>query len=326
MTLSIRNVASWLLASLLILLGFVRRARKKAMRGDFILSIYFHSPSKREFENSIKWLKKNKFTFLSTDDIYRIIKQKLPIPKGSVILTVDDGWQSNENNIVEVADRHHVPVTIFVSTEPVEQGAYWWSYLQKAKDFNYELPPKARLKKVSNDERIALVNEIKRDIALPREAMTVEQVKRIASSKFITIGGHTDTHPILVNCDYEQAYHELKVSKEKLESWISDEVSCFAYPNGDYSEREIQVLNELGYKFAFSSDPEYITEEKLLNHYTLPRFGLLEGASSAENICRMVGVWKLVMQSFRFPYLIKDDYSTPQPIFSSKRTKVTVSH
>ncbi|WP_461490136.1 polysaccharide deacetylase family protein, partial [Pontibacter sp. HJ8] len=196
----------------------------------------------------------------------------------------------------------------------------------KAKELNYELPPKARLKRVSNEERLSLVNEIKREIVLPREALTVEQVRRISKSGYVTIGGHTHSHPILINCSNEQIFSELELSKQKLESWTSGEVSCFAYPNGDYSEREIQVLNELNYRFAFTSDPEYLTEDKLTNIYKLPRFGLLEGASLAENICRMVGVWKPLMSKFKFPYPGKKDFGTPQPIFfSSKRTRVVVS-
>ena len=31
------------------------------------------------------------------------------------------------------------------------------------------------------------------------------------------------------------------------------------------------------------------------DHFTLPRFGFLEGASLAENICRMTGIWQPLM-------------------------------
>ncbi len=57
----------------------------------------------------------------------------MPFPKGAVCLTVDDGWQSNVHNVVEVANRHEVPVTIFVSTTSAEEGTYWWSYVQQAR-------------------------------------------------------------------------------------------------------------------------------------------------------------------------------------------------
>ncbi|MBD1397726.1 polysaccharide deacetylase family protein [Pontibacter sp. JH31] len=299
MKMSVRNIFSWAIASVLILLGNVRNAKMKALNGDFILSLYFHKPSKAEFERCIKWLKKNNFTFLSIEDILKIIEHDLPLPKGAVLLTLDDGWQSNETNVVEVAKTHRVPVTIFVSTEPVEEGAYWWSYLSVANEIIPDLPSKQSLKKINNDDRLALINTIKKVKLLEREALTVEQVKRMASSEFVTIGGHTHSHPILVNCDSAQVYDELCLSKYKLESWIQNDVVSFAYPNGDYGNREIQLLGMLNYKLAFTNKPCYLTKEKLKHSYELPRFGFLEGASFAENICRVVGIWQPLILKFQ---------------------------
>jgi poly-beta-1,6-N-acetyl-D-glucosamine N-deacetylase len=299
MKLSIRNVFSWLLACILILIGSVRRAKMNAFKGEFILSLYFHNPSKIEFERCIKWLKKNAFVFLSIYDVLEIIQKDLPLPKGAVLLTADDGWQLNNDSIVEVANRYNVPVTIFVSTEPVEEGAYWWSYLKGAKQFIPEIPSKRSLKKVDNAKRLEIINTLKKQRILEREALTIEQVKSIARSGSITIGGHTHSHPILINCDDAQVYSELSVSKQKLESWIEGEVSSFAYPNGDYRDREIQLLKKLNYKIAFTNKPQYLTKEKSRQSYELPRFGYLEGASFAENICRVVGVWQPLMLKFQ---------------------------
>src|SRR4051812_46034556 len=102
MNMSVRNLIGLLVANTFIAAGLVRRATRKALASECILSIYFHKPTKAEFESCIKWLKKKGFTFLSVHDIERIIKQELPFPKGAVLLTADDGWQSNVANIVEV--------------------------------------------------------------------------------------------------------------------------------------------------------------------------------------------------------------------------------
>ncbi|SIR44262.1 polysaccharide deacetylase family protein [Pontibacter lucknowensis] len=307
MELSIRNVFTWLLANLLIMCGFVKRAKGRAMKADHILSMYFHDPSKKEFEACVKWLKHNGFTFISPEDLKNIIDKNLPLPKGAVLMTADDGWRGNVSNLVAVAEKYQVPVTIFVSTEAVEEGAYWWSYLEKAKDLKITIPSKSSLKLIMNDKRAALINEIKRQTKVERQAMTIKQIKQISKSKYVTIGGHTHTHPILVNCRNEQLYNELLISKLKLESWIGKEVKYFAYPNGDFGDREMRALKELGYKLAFSSEPRHITSEELKNTFCLPRFGLLEGASLAENICRMTGVWKPIMLKFRLPELAKDE-------------------
>jgi peptidoglycan/xylan/chitin deacetylase (PgdA/CDA1 family) len=298
---SLRNVLGYVAANTFIMAGFVRQARKKALKTKCIISLYFHKPEKQEFEFCIRWLKKKGFKFLSPLDIEKIKKGEMPFPTGAVCLTVDDGWRSNVKNVVEVANRHEVPVTIFVSTTPAEEGAYWWSYVQQAKQQGLLQFTKKELKKMPEEKRLGILQELKKKVFPERDAMTIEEVKAIAGSPYVTIGSHTQTHPILINCLDKQVYEELKTSRQKLESWIGKEVAYFAYPNGDFGQREIQILNTLEYKLAFCSQPRYLTPELLNEHYTLPRFGFLEGASAAENICRITGVWQWMMLKIPHP-------------------------
>jgi len=223
-------------------------------------------------------------------------KEEIPFPKGAVLLTVDDGWQSNAANVVEVANRYEVPVTIFVSTTPAEEGVYWWSYVQQAYKRGLTEFSKKSLKKMPEEIRLGILQEVKKKVFPNRDAMTVEQVIAASGSPYVTIGSHTQTHPILINCNEMQVYEELKFSRQKLESWTGKEVVYFSYPNGDYSGREVQILKTLNYRLAFSTHPQYLTPESLKNSFTLPRFGFLEGASTAENICRITGVWQLVIK------------------------------
>jgi poly-beta-1,6-N-acetyl-D-glucosamine N-deacetylase len=306
---SLRSICTWLFANILILLGFVRRAKAGALRGDYVLSVYFHNPSLKEFERCVKWLKNNNFKFLSSADLHQIIEKKLPLPAGTVILTADDGWQSNQKNIAQVAERHQIPVTIFVATDPVEQGSYWWSYVEEAQRRNIPTPTIEQLKSVPNDERLYVIEKLRHRIDIERGALTVNQVKAISASTWITIGGHTASHPILNNCSDLQVLDELHQSREKLKAWTGREIDFFAYPNGDYTPREIQVLQELGYKMAFTVQPDFLTQERLRYNFELPRFEVIEGASFAEAICRMTGVWEPVMLSIRRMLRIKRNKS-----------------
>jgi poly-beta-1,6-N-acetyl-D-glucosamine N-deacetylase len=293
---NLRNLLAHLVANALILTGKVKQATQKALETECILSLYFHKPAKDEFEFSIRWFRNKGFKFISPHDLERIIKGEIPFPKGAVLLSVDDGWQTNVTNVVEVANRNQVPVTIFISTTPAEEGAYWWSYVTQAKRQGLINFSKKDLKKIPEEERINILQEIKQMVYPGRDAMTVDQVKMVADSPYITIGSHTQTHPILINCPETQVYEELKGSRLKLESWTGKDVPYFAYPNGDFSRREIKILKTLHYRLAFSSQPKYLTPDLLNESFTIPRFGFLEGASSAENICRMTGVWQPMMQ------------------------------
>jgi peptidoglycan/xylan/chitin deacetylase (PgdA/CDA1 family) len=298
---SLRNVLGYIAANTFIMAGLVRKARKKALNTKCIISLYFHKPDKKEFEFSVRWLKQKGFRFLSPHDIEKIIKNEMPFPTGGVCITVDDGWRSNVKNVVEVANKHEVPVTIFVSTTPAEEGSYWWSYVQQAQKSGLISFTKKELKKMPEEKRLGILQELKKKITPVRDAMTIDEVITVSGSPFVTIGSHTQTHPILINCQDKQVYEELKTSRQKLESWIGKEVAYFAYPNGDFGQREIQILNSLNYRLAFSSQPRYLTPDLLKDNYTLPRFGFLEGASAAENICRITGVWQSMMTKVPHP-------------------------
>lgn len=153
------------------------------------------------------------------------------------------------------------------------------------------------------EKRLGILQELKKKVLPGRDAMTIDQVISVSASPFVTIGSHTQTHPILINCQDDQVYDELKASRQILETWIGKEVAYFAYPNGDFGQREIKILNALNYRLAFCSEPRYLTPDLLKNNYTLPRFGFLEGASSAENICRITGVWQSMMTKVPHPHL-----------------------
>ncbi|MDO6440361.1 polysaccharide deacetylase family protein [Cyclobacterium sp. 1_MG-2023] len=291
MKFKLRNVLAYFVAWVFILIGLVNRAKKKALKGDFILSIYFHNPSKKEFEFIIKWFTKNGFKFIGVDDLKKIINGSMSFPKGAVLLTADDGWASNFANVAEVANNYKIPITIFVPTEAIESGNYWFSYAKKAKRLGMGYLPSKMLKNVPNAERLAVITEIKKKINLPREAMTISEIQSIAASPWISIGGHSHTHPILPNCSDDELESEITVNKKKVFAWINYQIDTFAYPNGDYGVREMNALKKEDFQIGFSNKPEYLSPQSLNSKFNLPRIGILEGASKAENICRMVGVW-----------------------------------
>lgn len=285
-------MATWFVASVLIILGFVKKAKRKALNGEIILSLYYHAPSKELFEFCVTWLKKNNFHFIDQQDILAIAQGEKPFPKGGVVITVDDGWQSNKESVVAIANKYQVPVTIFVSTEPIQNGNYWWPYVNEAINRNLTQHNVEGLKKIPNTEREMVLTDIKQQVILPRQAMTVDEIIEISKSEWVTIGGHTVTHPILPNCDDAQAHFEIKESKVVIERWISKEIKTFAYPNGDYSEREIRILKGTGFELAYTTLPLLFNEDCLKDRYTLPRYAIIENISKAEAICRMFGVWQ----------------------------------
>lgn len=288
----IRYLLSWFISAVFITLGFVKRAKKRALNGEYILSLYYHAPSKELFEFCVLWLKQNNFRVVGQEDILAMVKGEKPIPKGGAVITVDDGWSSNKENVAAVADKYNVPVTIFVSTEPIENGNYWWPYVTEAAGKNLTTHTIESLKKLPNDQREVVVQHLKRHITLERQAMTVDQVKQIAKTGRVTIGGHTITHPILPTCDDETAFLEIKSAKSVIEGWLDKEIKTFAYPNGDYTDREIFYLQQSGFELAYTTKPSLFNQAALEKPFTLPRHAIIENISKAEAVCRMCGVWQ----------------------------------
>lgn len=292
-----------MLAKTLIYSGVVKNAALKVQRGDYILSLCFHAPSKDFFESCIKWLSGNGFHFISVNDIENVINGGQPFPKGAVVITIDDGWKSNLDNIVPVAVQNHVPVSIFVSTEVVEKGnGYWWSYIMEARKMGLSKESVEFFKTLDNEDRIKLIEETKSKIQLTREALTIEQVREISKNQYVSIGSHSLSHPILPRCSNAESKREIEESKNVIEQWIQKEVRYFAFPNGDYSNREISFLKRFGYTLAFSTQQKYLSKQRLLKPYNLPRFMVVEGASFEENICRIVGVWPLKPKKRKIVY------------------------
>lgn len=288
-----RNIGAMLISIWYILIGSVKKSIGKAMEGEYILSVYFHNPDKKLFTRCIKWLQKKGFHFISMDEFKLILNGDLPFPRGAVLLTVDDGWKSNKSNIIDVVKRYSIPVTIFITVDPVISGSpFWWSYVKAAIKKGILNVSLSELKDIENSRLREIVNNLREFIVLGREAMTQEQILDALNEGNLTIGSHTISHPILPNCTDNEVVYELQTSKERLESLFKKPVTSFAYPNGSYTQREIKILKDIGYDMAFNTRLMPITPACFLNQFELPRMEVLENVSFWETICRMSGVWR----------------------------------
>ena len=293
MKMTFRNTAAMILSFWYIVTGSVNRSVKRALAGEYILSIYFHDPGKKLFTDCIRWLMNKGFHFISIAELERIQNGQQPFPKGAVLLTVDDGWKSNKENIIDVVKRYNIPVTIFLTVDPVVSGSpFWWSYIKTAINKRLLNLSIAQLKEMDDDQLRNIVRKLREVIVLGREAMTEEQIHEGLNESNLTIGSHTVTHPILPKCNDEKVYFELKESKERLEHAFNRKIFSFAYPNGSYTTREIDILKVTGYTMAFSTSLQPITPDSFSRQYELPRMEVINKVSFLETVCRMTAVWK----------------------------------
>ena len=77
--------------------------------------------------------------------------------------------------------------------------------------------------------------------------MTVEQIKELSRSKWVTIGSHGYYHNDLSQIGMDLVRDELARSKRFLENITDKEVYALAFPYGAYSPDTVQVAKDVGY-------------------------------------------------------------------------------
>lgn len=283
----------------MILLGHVKRAKQKSINDGFITSIYFHNPARNIFEKLIIWLKKNEYAFLTSEQLVKIIHMKMACPKKAVWISLDDAWQANVDNVIPIAIQYNIPITIFVCTGAIEDGTFWWRKIEQSQEFlSAEFRNAKVIRKLPEYSRKKTLKLIdKADLSFKREAMTVEDIKRIAVIPQVTLGAHTVLHPILPNCTDDEIEHELAESKRRLEEWIGKSVTTFAYPNGAFDGRESRFLEQHGYELAATTESGYINPG--INRYLIPRAGVMDDGSFTENLCHALGIWEPVVNKLK---------------------------
>ena len=86
--------------------------------------------SRERFEMDMQYLKKNGFTTISTDELYNFITKHKPVPKKSVLITFDDGYEDNYTNAFPILKKLDFKATIFVITGSVDKGKQYLSSAQ----------------------------------------------------------------------------------------------------------------------------------------------------------------------------------------------------
>ena len=174
-----------------------------------------------EFEKQISWLKDEGFHFVTMQELQDNWGKH---PEKTIAITFDDGYLDNLENAFPILEKYHAKATIYVVVDRHDRD---WSTYKKAHHNSGEL---AREAKLSDD-----------------------QVKFLAQSGLVEIGSHTVTHANLEKLDDDQCLNELVQSKLQLESMTGKPVSSFAYPFGIYSQRDVYMALQAGYRNAVTT-------------------------------------------------------------------------
>lgn len=224
------------------------------------------------------------------------------LPDRALSITFDDGYEDNHSVALPILKRHGLPATFFICTGYLGNGLMFNDIVTEAVrrvtgphlDLNWlglGQRPVGSLadKQGASKELIQFAKYLPAqqreetcsrlwDICAgqtPRPAlmMVPDQVQELAKLG-MTIGGHTHTHPILTKISLEEARRDVLANKEALQDITGLKPSLFAYPNGrpntDYQRAHKDLIQECGYRAAFSTARGIATREN--DVFQLPRF------------------------------------------------------
>jgi len=109
------------------------------------------------------------------------------------------------------------------------------------------------------------------DIARPEYCcMSYHQIEEVAANNLFEIGGHTMSHSALSYHEKETQHEEILRNKILLENITGRKINLFAYPSGKYNQSTVEVLKQLYFEAAFTTDADIIKKDS--DAFTLGRF------------------------------------------------------
>ena len=254
------------------------------------------------------------FRFASLDEIGEHLATGAPFTERVAGVTFDDGYRDNYEHAFPILRRKGIPAAVFVVTDLVGQ-AHWqihdklydlinrafilwndprremWDLLNDlglpaAHLLRHRLAATTPLTMVSallpdlsqaNVGRVmqaleAKVGESFTDMPLPLTWAMVEEMNRAG----IIIGSHTRSHVSLPAESMDTIVRELEGSKRVIEEHTGTPTVHFAYPGGQFTSRDVEALERVGYRFGYTACPHQDPRHPTL---TIERLLLWEGSS-----------------------------------------------
>jgi peptidoglycan/xylan/chitin deacetylase (PgdA/CDA1 family) len=253
--------------------------------------LLLHDASVEAAEQTFSYLSK-KYNIIDLNEFIDAIdkRDKTRIPKKALILTFDDGYIRNYE-MLPIIKKYNVPVTIFLCASIISSNRHFW-FKYKHQSISTE-----RLKHLPNKERLNILSKVgfEQDKEFDKpQALQRSHIYEMKNS--VNIQSHTLFHPILPKCDYVEAREEIFHSKEILEKDYKLEINAISYPNGDYSERDILLAKEAGYKCGITVDFGFNSIKT--NAFKLKRLSVNDTANLNELVVKASGVWWFLKRGF----------------------------
>jgi peptidoglycan/xylan/chitin deacetylase (PgdA/CDA1 family) len=278
---------------LLLKAGAVDLVRRLFARSRITILVY-HDPSPAIVRTHLAYCAR-KYTFITCGELEAAITgaEWRQLPLYPLAVTLDDGHARNAA-LQGVFQEFGVRPLIYLSSRIVgTEQPFWWQ-TDATRHFGANA-----LKAMPDVERREALIQLGKKSERPsnqRQALTWDEVKALRT--IADFGGHTCTHPILPRCGDAQCEEEITVCKSDIETVIGLPCRHFAYPNGDYGDREIELLKRTGFVTGRTTEPGW--NGPTTDRYRLKAMVVSDDASLAWFATQISGVPALLRRGINF--------------------------
>jgi peptidoglycan/xylan/chitin deacetylase (PgdA/CDA1 family) len=195
----------------------------------------------QQFETQLIWLNTHGFTVIPLKEAVEFLQGKrASLPPKSIVITVDDGWQSVYTYLYPIVKKYQIPVTLFIFSQTISVGknALTWD----------------ELKELQNTGLFDIQGHTDShpNFKVAKKSFSTEKY-----NKFVT--------------------RELEYSKKILEKKLGHPIIFLAWPFGIYNSDLEDAAQNAGYTMAFTIDAR--TAKKSDRAMAEPRFMIIASQS-----------------------------------------------
>lgn len=244
------NLIKYVISTVICIFGLPLLIRAWKSRNSVAILLY-HDVQPDIFAKHITHLTRH-YNIISLDLLVKAIHKKdfTKIPSNSVVITIDDGHAGNIA-LLPIIMQYDIFPTIYVCTQIINTHRHFWFRIptlsKKKKEHLKRLPNTERLTHLSQTSNFKPEKEYE-----DRQALSLNEMKQMMH--YVDFQPHTQFHPILPNCTKTECDQEIWDSKVDLERLLYIKCYHFSYPNGDYTEREIEIVKAAGFRSARTVD------------------------------------------------------------------------
>jgi peptidoglycan/xylan/chitin deacetylase (PgdA/CDA1 family) len=256
----------WFMSSILVLLGLIRRNNRIPVllyhSVDETGSVISISPAK--FRNQMEYLWSNKYRTIPLLEYLECLSRDGTEGLKNIVLTFDDGFKNNYNEVFPILKKFGFSATIFLTTDHIGGLSTW--------EKHSSIPD---LPLLSWDEILEM------------------------SQNGIDFGSHTCSHPILTGLSQNEIQSELGKSKEIIEQKLDQPVRFFCHPYGIANLTTRDTAKKCGYLGAFGG-LDFSLANSLERKYDLTRAGTNHFSNLQDFKAGLAGTYHWYIQLRKF--------------------------